>query len=229
MTSKLTFTRVMLILLLGLAARAHAASIAPIQPSVAALNRMQIYSAEALADVEAARSALHDSSAAGVATELDKTRTMLILIRSRLPAAEFRAMLSAMRSLMDFEDNKQIMPFFQKLFYALDDLPKTPATAKAAADLKQAQSDLRKPDRANAITALGRAESEFNNPILTPPLKAAKHDLSYAIAALTGNGNGNLTDTDLKKLAGDLIKLHKALATYPIDMPPLNVPSTSPN
>lgn len=225
MFAKTTFVRVTLILLLGLAVRAQASPAPSIQPGVAALNHMQIYAAQALADVEAARSALHNGSAAGVANGLDKTRTMLSLIRSRMPAAEFHAMLSAVRSLMDFEDNKQVLPLFPKLFYALADLPKTAATSKARKAIKQAENALRKPDRAGALHALDQADSDFTDPVLTPPLDAAEHDLTAAITALTQSG-GKLSDADLKKLAGDLLNLHKALATYPLDMSP-NAPMST--
>ncbi|MEJ2479321.1 MAG: YfdX family protein [Acidihalobacter sp.] len=219
MLTKTTFARVMLILLLGLAARASAAPSPSIQPDVTSLNQMQIYSALALADVEKARSALHNGSASGVANGLDKTRTMLSLLRSRMPAAEFHAMLSAVRSLMDFEDNKQVLPLFPKLFYALADVPKTPASAKARKALKKAENALRKPNRAGALHALDQADSAFTDPVLTPPLNAAEHDLTAAITALT-QSSGKLTDAALKKLAGDLVNLHKALATYPLDMSP---------
>jgi hypothetical protein len=224
MFSKTSIVRLMLILLFSLATHAQAAPAAPLKPGVAALNQMQVYAAQALADVESARSALHDGSAAGVADNLDKTRTMLVLLRSRMPAAEFHAMLNAVRSLMDFEDNKQVLPLFPKLFYALDDLPKTPASEKARKALKQAENALRKPDRATALRALDRADSDFSDPFLTPPLDAAEHDLTAAITSLTQNGS-SLNDAALKKLAGDLISLHRALATYPLDMSP-NAPAS---
>lgn len=225
MFAKTTVPRLMLILLLGLTAGAQAASAPSIQPDVTSLNRMQIYAAQALADAEHARAALHSNSAAGVADGLNKTRTMLALIRSRMPAAEFHAMLSAVRSLMDFEDNKQVLPLFPKLFYALADLPHTPATGKARKVLKQAENALRKPDRAGALHALDQADSDFTDPVLTPPLHAAQHALTTAINALSQTG-GKLTDADLKKLADDLVNLHKALATYPLDMSS-NVPVSS--
>lgn len=213
----------MLFLLLGLAPLAQAASQAAIQPDVRALDRMQVYAAEALADIEQARAALHDGSAPGVASQLDGARTMLDLIRSRMPAAEFHAMLRAVRAVMNFEDNKQVLPLFPKLLYSLADLPRVPAVSKARSQLQQAENDLRKPDRAGALQALDQANSEFADPILTPPLDAARHDLSVAIDALTGSGK--LTGAQLRKLATDLINLHKALATYPLDMSG-NVPVT---
>ena len=220
MFSKATTVRVMLILMLGLTAvRAQASPSPAMQPSVAALNRMQVYAAQALADVEEARSALHDGSAAGVAGGLDKTRTMLALIRSRMPAAEFHAMLRAVRALMNFEDNKQVLPLFPKLFYSLADLPQTPAVDKARKALTQAENALRMPNRADALQALDNADSDFTDPVLTPPLDATDHDLTAAVTALTSSGD-KLTDASLKKLAGDLIDLHKALATYPLDMTP---------
>ncbi len=227
MFSKATTVRVMLILMLGLTAvRAQASPSPAMQPGVAALNRMQVYAAQALADVEEARSALHNGSAAQVASGLDKTRTMLALIRSRMPAAEFHAMLRAVRALMNFEDNKQVLPLFPKLFFSLADLPQSPATDKARKTLKQAENALRKPNRAQALHALDQADSDFTDPVITPPLDAAEHDLTAAVTALTRSGE-KLSDSGLKKLAGDLIDLHKALATYPLDMSP-NAP-LSPN
>ena len=227
MFSKATTARVMLTLMLGLTAVSAQAAPGPaVQPGVAALNRMQIYAAQALADIEEARSALHDGSAARVANGLDKTRTMLALIRSRMPAAEFHAMLRAVRALMNFEDNKQVLPLFPKLFYSLADLPQSPAVDKARKTLKLAEYALRKPNRANALHALDKADSDFADPVLTPPLDAAEHDLTAAVTAFTSSGS-KLSDAGLKKLAGDLLDLHKALATYPLDMSP-NAPA-SPN
>lgn len=193
---------------------------APLQPDIAALDRMQIYAAQALANAEEARAALHDGTRAQLTSDLDRVRTLLSLIRSRMPAAEFHAILRAVRALMDFQDNKQILPLFPKLFYALDDLPAGAAVDRARGLLKQAEDALRKPDRAGALRALDHADAEFANPVLTPPLNAAGHDLSAAFAALDSSGNGASPEPTLKRLANDLAELHRALATYPLDMAP---------
>ncbi|APZ43327.1 YfdX family protein [Acidihalobacter ferrooxydans] len=188
-----------------------------LRPDIRSLNRMQVYAAQALADSEEARAALHDGAPGTAANALSKTRTLLELIHSRLPAAEFQAMLRAMGALMSFEDNKQVLPMFQRLFFALDDLPHDAAREQARKALKRAQADLQKTDRAGAISALTQAGAPYADPVLTPPLKAAGQALTAANAALV-HGNGSQAETNLVKLATDLLKLHKALATYPLTM-----------
>lgn len=178
---------------------------------------MQIYAAQALADVEEARSALSSGNSVQVDISLDKVRILVELIRSRMPAAEFHAMLRAVRALMDFQDNSQVLPLFPKLFYALDDIPPGANVKHARADLKKAENALHKPNRAEALRDLDKADADFTDPVLTPPLNATAHDLNAVLTTLAGNPN-QLTDPVLKKLANDLMDLHKALATYPLDM-----------
>ena len=188
---------------------------APPPPGPQALIRMQILSAQALADTQKARSAWHEGNAGALAFEIGRAATLLQLIRSYLPAAEFHAMLQATVALMNFEDNRQVLGFFPRLFHALDDLPPGAATRLARAALVQARRDLQTPNRAAALRALDRAGEAFSYPRLSPPLEKAEHALNAARQALD-NGRNLATEAELRKLAAALRLLHHALATYPV-------------
>lgn len=186
---------------------------------VGSLDRMQVYAAQAMADAIEARAALHDSNLIELDADLTKVQVMLELIRARLPGAEFLAMARAMRAKMHFEDNQQVQPFFSHLFYALDDLGNGKAVAQARKYLTQAQRALAIPNRADAIAALRKAVGVFENPYVSPPLKAADSNLNQALAALNTTNN-TVSDSLLKALVGHLDALHRAFATYPLDMQP---------
>lgn len=191
---------------------------------VGSLDRMQVYAAQAMADAIEARAALHDGNLVELDADLTKVQVMLELIRARLPGAEFLAMARAMRAKMHFEDNQQVQPFFSHLFYALDDLGDGKAVTQARKYLTQAQHALAIPNRADAIAALRKAVGVFENPYVTPPLKAADSNLSQALATLN-TSNNTVSDSLLKALVNHLDALHRAFATYPLDMQP-HGPST---
>lgn len=195
-----------------------------LNPRVAALNRMQIYAAQAMADAVEARAALHDKNVVGLDADLTKVQIMIELIRSRMPGAEFLAMARAMRAKMHFEDNQQIQPFFDHLFYALDDLGSNDAVTHARKYLTQAQHALAVPNRAAAIAALRKSVAAFENPIISPPLKAASGNLEQAFVALN-TSNNSISDSLLKALVGHLDALHRAFSTYPLDMQPQGLSS----
>lgn len=186
---------------------------------VGSLDRMQVYAAQAMADAIEARAALHDGNLVELDADLTKVQVMLELIRARLPGAEFLAMARAMRAKMHFEDNQQVQPFFSHLFYALDDLGDGKAVTQARQYLTQAQHALAIPNRADAIEALRKAVGVFENPYVTPPLKAADSNLSQALATLN-TSNNSVSDSLLKALVNHLDALHRAFATYPLDMQP---------
>lgn len=188
-------------------------------PGVQALNRMQIYASQAIADAIEAQSAQHEKNIVELDAELTKVQVMLELIRSRMPGAEFLAMVRAMRAKMNFEDNQQVQPFFSYLFYALDDLGSSSTVKKARKYLKKAQNALAIPNRANALIALRKSEATFENPLISPSLKAATENLQQAFSALNVS-NEHVSDSLLKALVNHLEALHKAFATYPLGMPP---------
>lgn len=191
---------------------------AKFNPSVATLNRMQIYAAQGMADAIEARAALHNKNLVGLDADLSKVQIMLELIRSRMPGAEFLAMVRAIRAKMHFEDNQQVQPFFSHLFYALDDLGNGSLVKRARKYLTQAQHALKVPNRANAIKALKKSATTFENPYITPPLRASSSNLEQAFNALnaTSTSNGSISDNLLKSLVKHLEVLHRALATYPV-------------
>ncbi len=214
-----TFAHLFLFVLLATASAFASAKVLVLQPSIHALNRMQILTAEALADDEQARAAWHDGNSAQVTFYVGRVQTLVQLIRSRMPAAEFHAMLRAIYAVINFEDNKQVLALFPRLFHSLDDLPQIAPTLQARAALLQARKDLRKPNRAAALRALSRADNAFNNPYLTPPLKNTEHDLQATTKSLI-IGNNLMAASNLSKLATALMNLHHALATYPFDISP---------
>ncbi|OBS10950.1 hypothetical protein [Acidihalobacter prosperus] len=190
-----------------------------LNPRIEALNRMQVYAAQAMADAIEARAALHDKNLVGLDADLTKVQVMLELIRARMPGAEFLAMVRAMRAKMHFEDNKQVQPFFSHLFYALDDLGDGKVVKHARKYLTRAQHALAVPNRAAALDALRKSAAAFDNPFISPPLKAASANLEQAFVALNASDN-TISDNLLKRLVKHLESLHRAFATYPLDMQP---------
>lgn len=188
-------------------------------PSVRALNRMQIYAAQAIANAIEAQAALHGKNVIALDADLTKVQVMLELIRSRMPGAEFLAMVSAMRAKMHFEDNQQVQPFFSHLFYALDDLGKNETVAKARHYLTQAQHALAVPNRADALIALRKSAAAFENPFVSPPLKAATETLQQAFSVLN-TSNDSMSESLLKDLVRHLDALHRAFSTYPLNLQP---------
>ncbi|WP_455380660.1 hypothetical protein [Acidihalobacter prosperus] len=191
-----------------------------LNPSIATLNRMQIYAAQGMADAIEARAALHNKNLVGLDADLSKVQIMLELIRSRMPGAEFLAMVRAIRAKMHFEDNQQVQPFFSHLFYALDDLGNSKLVKRARKYLTQAQHALKIPNRAEAIKALKKSAATFENPYISPPLRASSSNLQQAFNALNNTSNGAISDNLLKSLAKHLETLHRAFATYPVIMHP---------
>lgn len=188
-----------------------------LSPSVVALNRMQIYAAQGIANAIEAQAALHDKNIIALDADLTKVQVMLELIHSRMPGAEFLAMVNAMRAKMHFEDNQQVQPFFSHLFYALDDLGKNETTLKARQYLIKAQHALAVPNRAEALIALRKSAAVFDNPFVSPPLKAASETLQQAFTVLNTN-NDSLSEGLLKSLVHHLEALHRAFSTYPLNL-----------
>jgi len=194
--------------------------VAGLNPSIATLNRMQIYAAQGMADAIEARAALHNKNLVGLDADLSKVQIMLELIRSRMPGAEFLAMVRAIRAKMRFEDNQQVQPFFSHLFHALDDLGNGKLVKRARKYLTKAQHALKIPNRAGAIKALKKSAATFENPYISPPLSASSSNLQQAFNSLNDTSNGTISDNLLKSLAKHLETLHRALATYPVIMNP---------
>jgi hypothetical protein len=139
--------------------------------------------ADALLKVAQARAALRANDRDQVLRRLSEVKTLFDLIGAYRPHGTFLDLVQFLRTHMEYENNDEILTEIAPLYRALNELPATPAAAKARALLKGAEAALGKADRAKAISALDEAAQTMRVNGIELPLKAARDELHSALSA----------------------------------------------
>jgi len=159
-----------------------------------------------LRHIAQARADIHDKDLGAAKTDLERTRTLLDIIKTSMPTTKIKDRIWVAKKHLEYEDSEEVMPDLVPIYASLQELEDFMPVKDAKAHLDKAKSHMISGDKKHASEELKAMDAALIYTEIDLPLATTRRQVASAVSDLEKN-NGAKADKALKVAEDNVVFL----------------------